>query len=44
MLILLLVGGLIFWLGAQAPNEDGKPPAYQSILLVTGAAVLYAGC
>jgi peptidoglycan/LPS O-acetylase OafA/YrhL len=43
MLILLFVGGLIFWLGAQAPNEDGKPPAYQSILLVTGAALLYAG-
>jgi peptidoglycan/LPS O-acetylase OafA/YrhL len=43
MLILLLVGGLIFWLGAQAPNEGGKPPAYQSILLVTGAALLYAG-
>jgi hypothetical protein len=42
-LILLLVGGLIFWLGAQAPNEGGKPPAYQSILLVTGAAGLYAG-
>jgi peptidoglycan/LPS O-acetylase OafA/YrhL len=43
MLILLVVGGLIFWLGAQAPNEGGKPPAYQSILLVTGAAMLYAG-
>jgi hypothetical protein len=42
-LILLLVGGLIFWLGAQAPNEDGKPPAYQSILLVTGAGLLFAG-
>jgi hypothetical protein len=42
-LILLLVGGLMFWLGAQAPNEGGKPPAYQSILLVTGAGLLYAG-
>jgi hypothetical protein len=43
MSILLLVGGLMFWLGAQAPNEGGKPPAYQSILLVTGAGLLYAG-
>src|SRR5215218_1095384 len=43
MVILLLAGGLIFWLGAQAPNEEGIPPAYQSILLVTGAALLYAG-
>src|SRR4051794_3335180 len=43
VLILLLVGGLIFWLGAQAPNEGGMPPAYQSILLVTGAALVYAG-
>jgi peptidoglycan/LPS O-acetylase OafA/YrhL len=42
-LILLFAGGLMFWLGAQAPNEGGKPPAYQSILLVTGAAGLYAG-
>jgi peptidoglycan/LPS O-acetylase OafA/YrhL len=41
--ILLAVGGLIFWLGAQAPNEGGVPPAYQSILLVTGAFLLYAG-
>jgi hypothetical protein len=43
MVILLAVGGLIFWLGAQAPNEDGVPPAYQSVLLVTGAFLLYAG-
>jgi hypothetical protein len=43
MAILLAVGGLIFWLGAQAPNEDGVPPAYQSVLLVTGAFLLYAG-
>jgi peptidoglycan/LPS O-acetylase OafA/YrhL len=43
MVILLVAGALIFWLGAQAPNEDGEPPAYQSILLVTGAALLYAG-
>jgi hypothetical protein len=43
MLILLACGGLIFWLGAQAPNEDGVPPAYQSILLVTGLFLLFAG-
>jgi peptidoglycan/LPS O-acetylase OafA/YrhL len=42
MAILLVVGGLIFWLGAQAPNEAGEPPAYQSILLVTGIAMLFA--
>src|SRR4051795_5307625 len=41
--ILLAAGALIFWLGAQAPNEDGMPPAYQSILLVTGAFGLYGG-
>ena len=28
-------------LGLQAPNEDGKPPAYQSVLLVTGLLLLY---
>jgi hypothetical protein len=43
MAILLAVGGLIFYLGAQAPNEGGEPPAYQSVLLVTGAFLLYAG-
>ena len=43
MVILLLSGGLLFWLGAQAPNEDGKPPAYQSVLLMTGLPLLYAG-
>jgi hypothetical protein len=43
MAVLLAVGGLIFWLGAQALNEGGVPPAYQSILLVTGAFLLYAG-
>jgi hypothetical protein len=38
--ILLLCGGLIYWLGVQAPNEDGAPPAFQSVLLVTGIALL----
>jgi hypothetical protein len=41
--ILLGAGALVFWLGAQAPNEEGRPPAYQSVLLVTGLAGLYAG-
>jgi hypothetical protein len=41
--ILLALGALVFWLGAQAPNEDGEPPAYQSVLLATGLPVLYAG-
>ncbi len=41
--LLLLVGALLFFLGAQAPNEDGKPPAYQSVLLGTGLPLLFAG-
>jgi hypothetical protein len=41
--ILLAAGGLVFWLGVQAPNEEGRPPAYQSVLLVCGLAGLYAG-
>jgi hypothetical protein len=28
-------------LGLQAPNEGGRPPAYQSVLLVTGLVLLY---
>ena len=40
---LLTSGGLLFWLGAQAPNEDGQPPAYQSVLLATGWPFLYGG-
>jgi hypothetical protein len=43
MAILLLAGVLIYWLGAQAPNEEGQPPAYQSVLLVTGLLLLFAG-
>jgi hypothetical protein len=43
MVILLLAGALIYWLGAQAPNEEGEPPAYQSVLLVTGLLLLFAG-
>jgi hypothetical protein len=43
MVILLAAGALIYWLGVQAPNEDGQPPAYQSVLLVTGLGLLFAG-
>jgi hypothetical protein len=43
MVILLLAGALIYWLGVQAPNEEGQPPAYQSVLLVTGLLLLFAG-
>jgi hypothetical protein len=41
---LLIVGaaaGVTLALGLQAPNEDGRPPAYQSVLLVTGLLLLY---
>jgi hypothetical protein len=40
--LLGLPAGLILALGLQAPNEDGRPPAYQSVLLVTGLLLLYA--
>jgi hypothetical protein len=40
-LILALAAGIILALGLQAPNEDGRPPAYQSVLLVTGLLLLY---
>lgn len=41
--LLLWPGMLLFWLGAQAPNEQGMPPAYQSVLLATGLPLLYGG-
>jgi uncharacterized membrane protein len=41
--ILLLAGALIYWLGVQAPNEQGEPPAYQSVLIVIGLLALFAG-
>jgi hypothetical protein len=41
VLILGLAGGLTFALGLQAPNEAEMPPAYQSVLLVTGLVLLY---
>src|ERR1700742_792288 len=40
--ILAVCGALFYWLGVQAPNEDGTPPAYQSVLLVTGLGLLFA--
>ena len=39
--LLLVPGALLFFLGAQAPNEQGEPPAYQSVLLCTGLPLLY---
>lgn len=39
--ILALAAGVILALGLQAPNEGGRPPAYQSVLLVTGLLALY---
>ncbi|MGH2949568.1 MAG: hypothetical protein ACRDPC_25480, partial [Solirubrobacteraceae bacterium] len=42
VLILGAVAALVLALGTQAPNEDGRPPAYQSVLLVTGLLLLYA--
>lgn len=41
--LLLWPGMLLFWLGVQAPNEQGMPPAYQSVLLATGLPLLYGG-
>jgi hypothetical protein len=41
--LLLAPGALLFWLGAQAPNEQGTPPAYQSVLLATGLPLVYGG-
>jgi hypothetical protein len=39
-LVLGIPAGVILALGLQAPNEDGRPPAYQSVLLVTGLLLL----
>jgi hypothetical protein len=41
-LILGAVAALLLGLGVQAPNEGGRPPAYQSVLLVCGLLLLYA--
>jgi hypothetical protein len=42
LLVVGAVAALTFGLGLQAPNEGGRPPAYQSVLLVTGLLLLYA--
>jgi hypothetical protein len=38
---LAAAAAVVLGLGIQAPNEDERPPAYRSILLVTGLALLY---
>jgi hypothetical protein len=40
-LALGVVALLVLGLGVQAPNEAGRPPAYQSVLLVCGLLLLY---
>jgi hypothetical protein len=42
VLILGAFAALIVGLGVQAPTEGGRPPAYQSVLLVCGLLALYA--
>ena len=42
MLILALAAGLMVGIGLQAALEDGRPPAYQSVLLVCGLLLLAA--
>jgi hypothetical protein len=39
--ILGTAAAIVLALGLQAPNEDGRPPAYQSVLLVTGLLLLF---
>jgi hypothetical protein len=41
VLIAGLTAAAILGIGLQAPTEGGRPPAYQSVLLVTGLLVLY---
>jgi hypothetical protein len=42
-LILGSAAALVLGLGVQAPNEGGRPPAYQSVLLVCGLLLAYVG-
>ncbi len=42
LLILAVATAVVLGLGLQAEMEDGRPPAYQSVLLVTGLLLLYA--
>jgi hypothetical protein len=41
LLFLAAASAALLGLGLQAPNEEGRPPAYQSVLLVCGLLVLY---
>ena len=41
LLILAVATAAILGLGLQARTEDGRPPAYQSVLLLTGLLLLY---
>jgi hypothetical protein len=41
VLIAGLTAAAILGIGLQAPTEGGRPPAYQSVLLVTGLLLLY---
>ena len=41
LLAVAAAAGITLALGLQAPNEGGSPPAYQSVLLVTGLLLLY---
>ena len=41
LLILALAAGMVLGIGLQARAEAGRPPAYQSVLLVTGLLLLY---
>ena len=41
LLICAVAAGLVLGIGLQAPNEGGRPPAYQSVLLVTGLLLLW---
>jgi hypothetical protein len=41
VLVLGAAAALVLALGIQAPNEDDRPPAYQSVLLVTGLLLLF---
>jgi hypothetical protein len=42
LLVLAAGAAPVLGLGLQAPNEEGRPPAYQSVLLVSGVLLLYA--
>jgi hypothetical protein len=41
LLFLAAASAVVLGLGLQAPNEEGRPPAYQSVLLVCGLLLLY---